>query len=219
MSNREVVIGVRVYTVILTIKKIKNSYLRVGENGEVLISSRKNMSDKEIINFITRSKEKVDKAIDKKILDKKNKLLSITLFDRPYTLNFARGNGYKIGTDSILINSRSDSEVALETFKMKFAKEKLPNIFYEVVSDLNLKISEPSLQIRKMKTRWGVCHVTKNKVVLNSELIKYSSEVVRYVIIHELMHFFQPNHSREFWNLVENFVPDHKAIRQKLKNS
>lgn len=219
MSNRVVKIEQRIYQVELTIKRIKNSYLRVSDEGVVRISTSKRMSDKDIIRFISKNKSKVDEAIDQKLLEQLNQLEFISLFGKKYDIDFDYGNGYLIDGNQLTIKTRNSSmpAEALEKFKVKFAKEKLPNIFYEVLSDLKLNIEKPTLQVRKMKTRWGVCHVSKGKVVLNSELVKYDYEVIRYVIIHELMHFFEPNHSKEFWKLVENLVPDYKNIRQSMK--
>ena len=79
------------------------------------------------------------------------------------------------------------------------------------------KIPYPSLCIRKMKTRWGVCNVRSHKVTLNLELIKKDIKYLDYVIVHELSHLLYPNHSKDFWQCVEDNFKDYKKIRKELK--
>ena len=75
----------------------------------------------------------------------------------------------------------------------------------------------PSLRIRKMKTRWGVCNVKTKTVTLNSLLLKYEIDKLDYVIIHELSHLIYANHSKDFWNLVSKYCPKYKEMRKALK--
>ena len=79
-------------------------------------------------------------------------------------------------------------------------------------------IPYPSLRIRKMKTRWGVCNTKLKVVTLNSELIRYDLEKLDYVIIHELAHLIHHNHSKQFWLLVEKYCPNYKKIRKELRD-
>ena len=68
-----------------------------------------------------------------------------------------------------------------------------------------------------MTTRWGVCNIKLKTVTLNLELIKRDSKYLDYVIVHELSHLIHPNHSREFWNLVEENIGDYKKYRKEMK--
>ena len=49
------------------------------------------------------------------------------------------------------------------------------------------------------------------------ELIKYSEKAIRYVILHELCHIKHMNHSKEFWKLVEKYMPEYKEIQKEFK--
>ena len=68
-----------------------------------------------------------------------------------------------------------------------------------------------------MRTRWGVCNIRNNTITLNTELLKKEIPLIDYVIIHEMTHFFEPNHSKNFWNLVGMAIPDYKEKRKKLR--
>lgn len=69
-----------------------------------------------------------------------------------------------------------------------------------------------------MSTKWGVCNVTKKVITLNSELIKIDIKYLNYVIYHELSHLVYPNHSKDFWLLVEHYVPNYKNYKKEMKN-
>jgi len=72
------------------------------------------------------------------------------------------------------------------------------------------------LSIRAQKTRWGSCSHKKN-INLNCKLLFMPEEVVRYVMIHELCHTIEMNHSNRFWALVEECDPMYKTHKKTLK--
>lgn len=63
------------------------------------------------------------------------------------------------------------------------------------------------VSVRNQRSRWGSCS-TRGTIALNWRLIQMPPEVADYVILHELMHLRQPNHSRAFWREVAS-VCDH----------
>ncbi len=73
-----------------------------------------------------------------------------------------------------------------------------------------------TIRIKNMKTRWGSCGV-KNDLNINWNLILAPPIVMEYVIIHEICHIRHRNHSRDFWGLVEQHMPDYKVHRNWLK--
>lgn len=75
----------------------------------------------------------------------------------------------------------------------------------------------PELRVRDMTSRWGVCDVAKKRITLASRLALQPAAAVEYVIVHEYCHFVHPNHQKEFWALVERFLPDWKARRALLR--
>ena len=79
-----------------------------------------------------------------------------------------------------------------------------------------LNVSYGRITIRNQKTRWGSCS-SKGNLNFNCLLMLTPDEVVDYVVVHELCHRIEMNHSKAFWNLVESVLPDYKERRKWLK--
>ena len=84
----------------------------------------------------------------------------------------------------------------------------------ELIKETGLKPNK--ITIKQIKYAWGSCSSKKN-ITLNLELIKYSQEAIRYVILHELCHIKYMNHSKDFWNLVEKYMPNYKLVKKEFK--
>ena len=74
------------------------------------------------------------------------------------------------------------------------------------------------ISIRSQKTRWGSCS-SKGNLSFNCLLALVPPEVLDYVVVHELCHRKELNHSRAFWTLVENVMPDYKLHRKWLSDN
>ena len=75
----------------------------------------------------------------------------------------------------------------------------------------------PKLMIGKMTRKWGYCNKRNRTIKLNFNLIHYSINEIDYVIIHELSHLIEFNHSRKFWSIVKKYKPDYKENQLVLK--
>jgi predicted metal-dependent hydrolase len=73
-----------------------------------------------------------------------------------------------------------------------------------------------SIKITSAKTRWGSC-TAKKTINYSWRLIMAPDELIDYVVVHELAHLKQMNHSEKFWAEVAKIIPDHKARRAQLK--
>jgi predicted metal-dependent hydrolase len=70
---------------------------------------------------------------------------------------------------------------------------------------------------KKMKGKWGVCHVHDKKITLNTELAKKSARCVEYVAVHELLHLKERKHNKRFKDYMKKAFPDWKKLEAELE--
>ncbi|MCL2086284.1 MAG: M48 family metallopeptidase [Oscillospiraceae bacterium] len=79
-----------------------------------------------------------------------------------------------------------------------------------------MNVTPIAVKINSAKTRWGSCSGRKS-LNFSWRLIMADDDVIDYVVVHELAHITEMNHSPRFWAIVENILPDYKTRQLKLK--
>jgi predicted metal-dependent hydrolase len=74
----------------------------------------------------------------------------------------------------------------------------------------------PQVRLSSARTRWGSCHAT-GRILLNWRLIQMPLQLVDYVVVHELAHLKEMNHSPRFWRIVARIIPDYAARRKAIR--
>jgi predicted metal-dependent hydrolase len=87
----------------------------------------------------------------------------------------------------------------------------------DIIEHLNLseEFEYNRITIRNQKTRWGSCS-SKRNLNFNYRIVFLPQDLAVYLVVHEICHLLELNHSRKFWELVAQFLPDHKELRKKL---
>ncbi len=216
----------------ITRKKVKNINMRISADSVVKVSASNRVTIAEIERAIIKNAEFIFKAQDKyrKAMENAPAPLkyengeTIKIFDKEYTLNVSEGknNAFISGDTFYLITIDTDNfmlkEKLTDSFLRQLNAEKITQWLDEIHPDFKkFNIPYPEISFRKMKSRWGSCHIQKKKIVFNTELVHKSEEFCRYVIIHELTHFIHPDHSKEFYNTVKLFMSNYKEIIKKEK--
>lgn len=145
----------------------------------------------------------VVRNLDQEIIDQEANALYIEIDDEQAIINFS-GNDQHVDVFNQLL--------------AQWLKQKARIIFSNMLEALAEQhgFHYNRLSIRAQKTRWGSCSSRKN-ISLNCKLLFMPTEVVEYVMIHELCHTIQMNHSAKFWQLVEDCDPNFQANRVVLK--
>lgn len=203
------------YRVEIIRKNNKNTYIRVKgniivvttnyfmTNGSInkLIESNK----KSIIKMAKKAKKKEEKANDN----------NFYLFGKVYNIIYDElVNTIELDESSI----RVKDEKKLNKFLSNYVKTTFQNHLSYWYKQFTENIPEPTLRIRNMKSRWGVCNTRNYNITLNKELYKYDIDCLDYVCVHELSHLVYPNHSKDFWNVVVKYCPNYKEIRKRLRD-
>jgi predicted metal-dependent hydrolase len=79
-----------------------------------------------------------------------------------------------------------------------------------------LKVRSTDYFLQRMKTKWGSCNPKAGHIRLNTELVKKPKDLLEYVIVHELVHLFEPTHSERFMAILQKHYPTWREARAEL---
>lgn len=208
----EVYLGEELVKVNIIRKNNKNIYFRFDDNLNLVVTANKWISKREIEKLILQN----EKSLERMLKKCQKKVTSGTEF---WYLGNKYNIIYDINEEDIIFDEGTLICKNQDTLD-KFIKMKTKEIFtFEVDKMREVIVTPPfTLKIRKMKTRWGVCNYKSMTITLNSELIKYQRENLRYVITHEMCHFYHHNHGPLFWDMVGKYYPDYKVARKELRS-
>lgn len=200
------------YNVLIDKKNNKNTYIRI-KNGYIYITTNYFTSSRSIEKTLKNNYKSICRMIDK-YEEKNNKKDIFYLFGKKYNIILTNKKDIYIEDDNIYVKDDKNLNKWLDNYIRDVFDNHL-KYWYDNYEEI---IPVPNLKIRKMKTRWGVCNIKNNNITLNYELYRYDIKCLDYVIIHELSHFIEGNHSKAFWNQVSKYCPNYKEIRKKLRD-
>ncbi len=200
------------YNVVIIKKNNKNTYIRIDNDLNIVITTRTtslkyindllNKNINQLRKMINSKEKQNEKNIKFYYLGKKYDIITIRTFDKVEMID-----------DKIYTPNMKVLEKWLNTSMDNLYLERY-NYWYKMFEE---NIPYFKLKKRNMKTRWGVCNRKSNTITLNTNLIKYDIECLDYVIIHELSHLLEFNHSDNFWKIVSKYCKNYKKIKNKLK--
>lgn len=222
----------RTFPVLLVRKKVKNINLHVRSDGTLYISAPQRLPWSYIFDFLQKKEAFITKAVTE-MEERQHRFPRLTLSDGD-TLSLA-GKPYALDVRLGLNNSirRSGSTVFMEladdTLEMR------QKLYHKLLQSLGKKIfpaslermlplfdeynlAEPILKQRLMRSRWGSCMPLKGIVTMNTYLTVMPEAIIDHVMLHELCHFLQPNHSRHFYDAMMMRMPDWQERRKAMVN-
>lgn len=210
--NMKVEINNQLIDVFVIKKRQKNTYLRVKEDG-IYITTNYLTTNKYILNLLRENENKIIK-MQEHLKKKQEYNQDFFYLGKKYNIVKSNLEDIVVGDSTILVKD----ELILNKWLVKQARIIFKENLDEIYKIFPVEIPYPSLTIRKMKTRWGVCNTRIKKITLNLELIKKDKKYLDYVIVHELSHLVYPNHGSDFWHLVSILVPNYKILRKELNS-
>ena len=201
------------YEVIITKKNNKNKYMRVKEDLKIYVTANKWVSERQIEKVLKSNYDSLLKMINN--IKKKNASIEkLTFLGREIdVIGLSTQTKPEIYGNKLYVKDRSKIDLYYKEISYDIFKERLDIVYNKFKEN----IPYPSLKVRKMKSRWGVCNRKNNTVTLNTELLKKDIKYLDYVIIHELSHFIHFDHSKKFWDVVGYYCPQYKILRKEMK--
>nr|WP_315167476.1 SprT family zinc-dependent metalloprotease [uncultured Flavobacterium sp.] len=130
-------------------------------------------------------------------------------------------NKVKLQGVFLVVYSQKNEEAQIKHLLTEWYYKRATKVFEKVYEEafqkfVQYNIQKPEIQIKRMKKRWG-SYTSSGNILINPELIKAATVCIEYVIIHELCHLIERNHSKKFYNLLEKINPDWQRWKLKLE--
>lgn len=219
--------------VIIKYKRIKNIYIRVKPDLNIYVTAPRRVTKKYIYELLEKRKDWIE--------DKKEEIKKKNIYDtnrkelKSGNEIFYLGKSYilkvlKCKKENIIIAGRimymyaavkddenrdaKTKQIVLDTWYKKEALKLFDSLIKKYSSIMGLEID--TFSVKKLKSKWGSCDVRKKHITLNLELMKYPIQAIEYIIIHELAHLVEANHSRKFYDVVSLYMPEWKKHKKIL---
>jgi len=212
-------------------KKVKNINLRIRIDGSVGVSAPYYVSAERIDGFVLSKGGYILNAVNKFAQMQAEARPAkyetgerIRLLGRDITLEVLPGqkDGVTLDGEKLCLTVKDMGDTAKKQRLVKrFLDEQCKAVFSDMVKKVHpafakYGIAMPVLKIREMKSRWGSCLVHKGTITLNRRLIEKPISCIEYVTVHEFCHFIHPDHSKAFYALLEEHMPNWKEQKELL---
>jgi len=205
------------YSVKVVRKNIKNCYIRVVSCSEVVLSVPLFTSQNHIDYMLKKRASWIEKKLNYfNLMGNQSNNNRVLYLGKSYNVELVKSDEQKVDicSNSIIVylKDEKDKDELLERWYKKEASRVLDDLTKYYLGITSKSIDK--LRIKKMKSRWGSCNHIKRYINLNQCLIKKPIEFIEYVVLHEIAHLTHPNHSKEFYNYIEKFMPDWSERRK-----
>ena len=206
---------------------LKNTYINVDTDG-VLVKTNDTTTIEDINKMVENKSAWISKKLDifKSIAINKDISTGSRLYymGKSYYVNMIKDETVndisinfthsKFYITSPLKFTMGGLNIAIENFYKQKAIDKIIPLTKKWAKIMG--VSPQHISFRYSKNRWGSCSST-NRISFNYHLVKLSSSLIEYVVIHELAHIVYPNHSKDFWKLVYKYLADYKIKEEKIR--
>lgn len=210
-------------------KPIKNLYLRVSNStGEVTVSAPLTLSLQTIRTQLDAKRDWIHKAHTRVM----ERLTSSSVTMEHGAIHYFLGKSYSLVVQPVVhlkgIVIEGDCIHGFLESCTQDERKKALQVWYkqqmqQLIPDLIKKwepiigVSVHAWGIRAMKTRWGSCNVVAHRIWLNLNLIQKPLVCLEYVLVHEMVHLHEANHSKRFYALMTRFMPEWTQYQKQLE--
>lgn len=210
-------------------KRIKNLYVRVHRTtGKVRISCPVTITDRQLSRFVYSKLKWIKAQVARSRLRKELVELRYIdgeehefLGDKFILRIYKRGNKKRVYVhrEELIVESKKEltkeekSKLIDNWYRVRL-KKLVPGIIEKYEAEMKVKVIE--FGIKKMKTRWGTCNIEAHRIWLSLELAKKPLGCLEMVVVHEMVHLLERLHSKKFYSLMDQFMPNWKEFDKKL---
>lgn len=218
----------------------KSVGLSIKPNGSMVMTCAKGVSKKFLIGFLEEKKEWINSSLEKYKnlrdqyppfrIEDGEKVLFLG-YDYPIRIKDSKRKRVKVVIENFEMCFYISQDFLMELTQEEgtdFLKKALFKFYQKSAEDLITKrihyfselmdLFPTSVHFRSLKSRWGSCS-SEGKITMNWRLVAAPMEVIDYVVIHEIAHLKHQNHSKRFWDLVEQFDKQFRDKKLWLRNN
>ena len=201
----------------LTRSKRKTQCIAVSKEGKLIVRAPLRLPVRAIEAFLAEKSDWIREkmALHRQISDEK---IKFQLAEGSLLPFLGKEYPIRIGRDALLIEEEillpgNDLYKEAEAFYRQEARRLLPE--KAAFWGEKMGLTPQSISVTGAKTRWGSCSA-KGNLNFSWRLMRAPQEAVDYVVVHELAHLKELNHSKAFWNIVKAVMPDWEYRRELL---
>lgn len=217
----------------LEIKNVKNINLRIKPDQTIYISANSTIPQQIIDELLVSKSAYILRALDHyeevaKYAPKPKQYVdgeSFRILGHEYRLQVRKHSKNSVRFDGsyIILSVRDTDNFDLKQRVMnRWLKQKCVETVQSVCEAVYPKfqkygVSFPEIKYRNMISRWGSCQPKRGVLTFNLSLVEEPVACIEYVVIHEFVHFLQPNHSKKFYQQLSVFMPDWSERKHMLE--
>jgi len=217
---------------LLTRKAVKNMNLRIRPDGTVAVSAPRSIPRHVIDAFVESRRTWIEEAqkrvvsralppwVPENIVDGR----AVSYLGKPLILHMEAAKSARVvflSTEIVLYTKVPENKEACARHFRSGWEKRCREVFMPILESQAKRLPQAvpayTLKIRDMKSRWGSCNIKKSIITLSSRLLQYPESCITYVALHELLHFFYPNHGPGFHRALDHMWPEWKRERERLK--
>ena len=213
-------------------KDIRNINLRIRPDGCVYVSAPENAEIAAVERFLSAKTEYIQSAKEKFAAQKvpvyEMQYISgenVTLLGRNLRIQIVKDKAEYVTSDGIYVFihvRRPDYYNRKKNLLNAWLNEQCSSVFTEIMQQTAKRfagygVTMPELRIRNMVSRWGSCQKDRGAIALNRRLIEAPKNCIEYVVMHEFCHLVYPNHSKQFYALLQVMLPDWRESKDLLE--
>lgn len=215
-------------------KHVKNMNLRIRSDGTILVSANNKVPEHCIRDFLQKKSYWILRTLNRITLSQSNAARNFQyaegeafrLLGKEWLLCPIQGKEYSVTKDGnhLIFTVPDPSNTAmkkriLDAYLEEVCRTTITEICQNVYPQFAARgVPFPVIRFRKMRARWGNCRPVEGILTFNKNLVLYPVSCMEYIVVHEFVHFLQPNHSPRFYEELQHFMPDWKERKLLLEN-
>lgn len=214
-------------------RKRKTISIKIEENGHVIVSAPLRINKEYILkvvqskaDWIIKNQDEIEKRGSKKVIRELTEGSTVMYLGEEYPLQLIFNESKKnitverelVEKQRFIINTNSMDFKKIRVALEKWYREETLDIVTKRIDYYadNFKDKVTNIRVKEQKRRWASC-TGKNAILFNWRISMARADVIDYIVVHEMCHMDHRNHSKYFWNRVEEIMPNYKEKHEWLK--